>query len=140
MQNYLVWIAAGFVLVFAELVSGTFYLLVLGIGAFAGGAAAWLDAGFGIQAVVAAAVALTGVWWVHQRRTAIRGHAMPGLDHGQPVAFESWTNQAEGMARVKYRGTQWDAQLPAGESPAPGDTYYINAVDGSRLLVARKKT
>jgi membrane protein implicated in regulation of membrane protease activity len=142
MQNYIVWIAAGFALVLAELASGTFYLLVLGIAAFAGGAAAWFGAGFGAQAVIAAAVALIGVWWVHQRRKSIGGKPMPGLDLGQPVAFDSWVNQTEGMARVKYRGTLWDAHMhmPAGESPAPGDIYYINAADGSTLHVAKTKS
>ena len=36
MELWLVWIVAGFALAIAELLSGTFYLLVIGLGAFAG--------------------------------------------------------------------------------------------------------
>jgi membrane protein implicated in regulation of membrane protease activity len=43
------------------------------------------------------------------------------------------------MARVKYRGAQWDALLPAGESPAAGDVYYISAVEGSSLRVGKAR-
>lgn len=42
MQAYLIWLLAGLALVIAELITGTFYLLVLGLGAFGAGAAAWL--------------------------------------------------------------------------------------------------
>ena len=48
METYLVWLAAGFVLVIAELVTGTFFLLVLGIAAFAGSATAWFGLEFWI--------------------------------------------------------------------------------------------
>ena len=34
MENYHYWLMAGFVLVITELVTGTFYLLVIGIAAF----------------------------------------------------------------------------------------------------------
>ena len=36
MQDYLVWTAVGFALVIIELMTGTFYLLVIGVGALAG--------------------------------------------------------------------------------------------------------
>ena len=42
MELWLIWVIAGFVLVIAELLTGTFYLLVIGIGAFAGALVAWL--------------------------------------------------------------------------------------------------
>jgi membrane protein implicated in regulation of membrane protease activity len=41
------------------------------------------------------------------------------------------------MARVKYRGAGWDAQLPAGDAPAAGEVYYISAVEGSSLRVVK---
>jgi membrane protein implicated in regulation of membrane protease activity len=139
MDSYLIWLAAGFVLVIAELVSTTFYLLVLGVAAFAGAAAAWAGAGFGVQTLAAAAIALAGVAWVHQHRKTSKTPAMPSLDVGQAVHFESWVDQPAGMARVKYRGAQWDALLPAGESPAAGDVYYISAVEGSSLRVSKAR-
>ena len=41
MELWLIWVIAGFALVIAELLTGTFYLLVVGIGAFMGGLIAW---------------------------------------------------------------------------------------------------
>ena len=58
MATYLLWAIAGFVLVMAELLTGTFYLLVLGIAALAAAAIAYVGGDFWVQAMVAAAVAL----------------------------------------------------------------------------------
>ena len=46
MADYILWAAAGLALVIAELVTGTFYLLVLGIAALAGAAVAFSGLGF----------------------------------------------------------------------------------------------
>lgn len=139
MESYLIWLVAGFALVIAELATTTFYLLVLGIAAFAGAAAARFGVPFWMQTLIAAGVALAGVWWVHQHRKASKTPAMPALEAGQSVVFESWVNQAGGMARVKYRGSQWDASMPSGETPVVGDMYYISAIEGSSLRVTKTR-
>jgi membrane protein implicated in regulation of membrane protease activity len=135
----LLWLMAGFVLVIAELLTGTFYLLVLGIAGFAGALVAFLGFDIWIQAVVAAVVAVAGVMWVRARRKQ-RSPAMPSLDLGQSVSFDDWTSQDAGRARVRYRDSLWDAQIEgAAGSPAPGDPFYIIAVDGSTLRVSARK-
>jgi membrane protein implicated in regulation of membrane protease activity len=137
MQLSLVWLIAGFVLVIADLMTGTFYLLVIGLGAFAGAAMAWAGAHEVVQSATASAVALAGVWVVHQWHVRRR----PGpnvdnlLDRGQPVVLEGWANEAAGIARVRYRGTTWDARVAPGERPAPGTTLYITGQQGNELVV-----
>jgi membrane protein implicated in regulation of membrane protease activity len=137
MEPYLAWIVAGFALVIIELLTGTFYLLVIGVGAFAGAAVAWAGGGYFAQAVGACAVALVGTWLVNRWHRA-RG---PGstkdnfLDLGQPVVLESWVDAPSGTARVKYRGTTWDARVDAGTPAEPGATLVIHGQDGSTLLV-----
>lgn len=140
MDNDLMWLIAGFVLVIAELVTGTFYLLVLGVGGFAGALVAWFKLGFWLQAVAAAVVAVAGVMWVRRRPRAGRDVQMASLDVGQLASFDSWLNQSAGRARVRYRDTQWDAQIE-GEAGAPvhGDPFYIVSVEGSTLRVSRNK-
>ena len=64
MDNYLVWLIAGFILVIVELATTTFYLLVFGIAAFAGAGVAYAGGALIWQAIVAAAVAVAGVFWV----------------------------------------------------------------------------
>ena len=68
MANDLLWAGIGLALIIAELVTGTFYLLVLGIAALAGAPSAFVGLGFAIQASVAAAIAVAGVVWIRQRR------------------------------------------------------------------------
>ena len=137
MDLWMVWLIAGFVLVIAELVTGTFYLLVIGIGAFAAAVAAWTGVHSIVQAVVAGVVALAGVWAVHHWHARNRS-GKPGdnlLDRGQPVVLEGWANESAGIARVRYRGTSWDARVAPGERPVPGTTLYISGQQGNELVV-----
>ena len=137
MDLWMLWLVAGFVLVIAELLTGTFYLLVIGIGAFAGAVAAWSGVHSIVQAVVASAVAFAGVWAVHHWHARNRGDRKGDnlLDRGQPVVLEGWANESAGIARVKYRGTYWDARVAPGERPAPGTTLYISGQQGNELVV-----
>ncbi len=134
---YLVWLIAGFVLVILELVTGTFYLLVLGIAAFAGAAAAFFGGAFWVQALSAAIVAVSGVLWAYKRHLSDAVPAMKSLDAGQPVRFESWVNCPAGHARVRYRDVSWDATLE-GDAVA-GDVFYVLSIDGNTLKVARTR-
>lgn len=139
MELWLIWIVAGFALVIAELVSGTFYLLVIAVGAFTGALAAWLGGNVLMQAIAGSAVAIVGAFLVHHWHAAHRkddGQAN-FLDKGQPVVLEGWANESARIARVRYRGTSWDARLArSDEHPAPGTTLYIQAQEGNTLVVA----
>ncbi len=50
-----------------ELMTGTFYLLVLAAGCAAGGLAAWFGAGLTVQVLATAAVAIAGWVWLWRR-------------------------------------------------------------------------
>jgi len=139
MEEWLVWTVAGFALVIAELLTGTFYLLVVGIGAFAGALVAWMGMGDVAQATVAGVVAVVGSfavnrWHRNQPRTPEGSNF---LDRGQPVVLEGWANESAAIARVKYRGTTWDAKMARADlHPVPGTTLYIEGQDGNTLVVA----
>ena len=140
MQTYLIWLIAGFALVIAELVTGTFYLLVLGIAAFAGSATAWCGLGFWFEALAAVVVAIAGVLWLRQQRRAIAAQPdMPPLDLGQAVVLDAWVNREQGAARVKYRDALWDAEVEGEHDCDRGQTLYIRAVHGSTLTVSRHR-
>ena len=138
MEMWVLWVIVGLVLVIAELVTGTFYLVVLGLGAFAAAAASWAGANALVQALVGGGVAIGGAVLVHHWHEAHR-RADEGrsnfLDRGQPVVLESWANEAAGLARVKYRGASWDARVASGIKPVPGATLYIDSQDGQTLVV-----
>lgn len=142
MATYLLWAIAGFVLIIAELLSGTFYLLVLGIAALAAAGVAFASGAFWLQAMVAAGVALIGIyavrrWWTnHPKESA----ASNNLDLGQAVVVESWVNQAAGIARVKYRGSTWEAQLETNLAHPPmlADVLYIRGQENGVFQVGAK--
>jgi membrane protein implicated in regulation of membrane protease activity len=135
----LVWLIAGFILVIAELASGTFYLLVLGIAAFAGAGVAYAGGALVWQSLAAAGIAVAGVVWVHQYRKHTVSSPMQGLDVGQPAAFESWVDKSSGHARVKYRDALWDAQVAGGAAGESGEILYITSVNGNTLKVSKTR-
>ncbi len=134
------WWLLALVLVVAELLTGTFYLLVLALGCAAGGVAAF--AGLGSAGQLLAAAVTTVVGWFGVRRW--RPQRSPGesadsnrdvlLDIGERVRIEQW--QPDGRARVHYRGAAWSAELAAGEPAAAAGEYVIRRVEGNRLIVA----
>jgi len=135
----LAWLVAGAALIVAELVTGTFYLLVLGIAALVGSGIGYAGGGQLWQAVAAAVVAVAGVVWVHQYRKRTVSSPMRGLDVGQPAVFESWVNRSVGQARVKYRDALWDAQVSGDAEGQPGEILYVVSIDGNTLKVSKTR-
>lgn len=138
MNAYLIWLLAGLALIIAELLSGTFYLLFLGLAALLGGVAAYFGAGFAVQASIAALAAVSGVLWVQRSNSRRRGERMPALDIGQSVTWENWVNPDAGVGQVRYRGALWEARIETGVQPSAGEVLYIVDVIGNSLRVAKQ--
>jgi membrane protein implicated in regulation of membrane protease activity len=139
MAPELVWLIAGIVLVIVELLTGTFYLLILGVAAMLAALAAWAGAPFIVEVLVAAVAAVAGTLLIRRRRGgATDDDGLASIDVGQPVIFETWTDAAARVARVRHRGASWDAEIAGDTAPAAGATLYIIAMHGSRLVVAAK--
>jgi membrane protein implicated in regulation of membrane protease activity len=139
MQAHFLWLIVGIVLIIAEVMSGTFYLLFLGIAALVGAAIAFLGAPFWAQALAVAVVAVAGAVWVRRHRESIETKPMAALDVGQHVTFESWISQADRVARVQYRDAQWDASVEGECRGEPGEILHIVGVEGSMLRVAKTR-
>ena len=139
MDHPLAWAIAGLLLVIAELLTGTFYLLMLGVAAFGAAAAAYLGLAFSAQVIVAALVAAVGCYGVHVYRARNSARQMPSIDAGKPATFEEWIDPAARLARVRYRGAPWEAQVEGTDTLAPGGLVYVVNVDGNTLKVAAKR-
>src|SRR5258706_16275495 len=100
MDLSLVWLIAGFGLIIVELVTGTFYLLVLGIAALVGAAIGYASGALLWQAIGAAIVAVAGGVWVKQYKKNLAPQRMQGLDFRQPAAFASWVKKSAGPPAV----------------------------------------
>jgi membrane protein implicated in regulation of membrane protease activity len=139
METHFLWLIVGIVLIIAELLTGTFYLLFLGIAALVGAAVAFLGGALWLQAIVASACAAAGVVWIQRHRRSVAEQPMPSLDVGQPVSFQTWVSRSDGLARVKYRDADWEARVGGECAGDPGEILYITGVDGSTLLVSRRR-
>ena len=139
MDAYLVWLLVGLALVIVELLTGTFYLLVLGVAAFGAGAVAWFGGAFAVQAIAAAVVAMLGAYLVHAYRARNAAQQMVSIDAGQPANFEGWVDQPAGLARVRYRGASWDARLESDASLQPGALVYVLGTEGNTLKVSARR-
>lgn len=139
MNSSLLWLGTGLILIVAELVSGTFYLLVLGLACLAGAAASFVGLGVEVQTILSALVAILGALWVRRHHQSADQPKMPSLDLGQAVRWESWISEADRLARVNYRGASWDAKVAGETSSIPGEVLYITEVAGSQLTVSKVK-
>ena len=131
------WLLAG-TAVALELLTGTFYLLMLGIGLGVGAMAAHAGAGTVVQLLAAAAAGGTAVvaWYFLKKRRAddpsVRADRSVNLDVGETIHIESWN--PDGTATVKYRGANWTAIHRQGVTPRAG-SHRVAELVGSRLLV-----
>ncbi len=142
MSDWLIWMAGAGVLVVLEMFTGSFYLLMIGLGFAAGGAAALAGAQVSTQLLIAGAVGAVATYGLRRIKAARTGGTDAArnpdinLDIGQTVEVESWRQAGSAhVARVTYRGANWDVELQAGASAKPG-TFVIREVRGSRLIVA----
>ena len=132
------WLIAG-ATVAVELVTGTFYLLMIAIGLAAGAVAAHLGAGFNLQLLVVALVAsaTVGAWHFYRARQPRDMKASANrdvnLDIGETVQVDAWN--ADGTATVKYRGANWTV-LSAAVEHATGQ-HRVKEVTGNRLVVEK---
>jgi membrane protein implicated in regulation of membrane protease activity len=131
------WVAAG-VVVIAELVTGTVYLLMVALGLACGAVAAHWGLGLNQQITVAALVSSlsTASWHFYRRRHSVNTPAHQNrdvnLDIGERVQVPAWS--ADGTARIVYRGTHWSARLASSAVAMPGE-HTITAIEGNTLFL-----
>lgn len=135
----LAWAILGLSLVIIELVTGTFYLLMLAVAAFGAAGAAFIGQPFSIQAMVCAVVAAAGCYGVHVYRARNASQQMRHVDAGQPANFESWVDEGARLARVRYRGASWDAVIEGDAAPQGGAILYVLESSGNTLKVTARR-
>ncbi len=141
MEAWMWWLIAAALLVILELMTGTFYLLMVSIGLLAGAGAAALFGSTAVQFLIAAIVGFSATSALHFSRFGMR-HKIEAtrnpdvnIDIGQKLEVQEWTDSGNGrfVARSKYRGALWDIELQEGRAEA--GRFEIIQVLGSRLIV-----
>lgn len=133
------WLLTGTAVVL-ELLTGTFYLLMLAIGLAAGALSAHLGLGLTAQLVLAAVIGsvTTALLYVVRRRSpgdpSVRSLRSVNLDVGEIVTVDAW--QSDGTASVRYRGAQWQVITRSGQPEGSG-SYRVAELVGNKLLVEK---
>ena len=134
------WLLAG-VAVAVELVTGTFYLLMIAVGFVAGAIAAHLGLALVGQIVVAAVAGggAVAAWHWHRSKSPAplpaNANRDVNLDIGEPVQVAQWN--PDGTATVKFRGANWTAvAADPGEIAGPG-SFRIKEMLGNRLVIEK---
>ena len=136
-ESTLWWLLAGGI-VAAELLTGTFYLLMLALGVAAAAIAAHLGMSTTLQIVTAAVVGGGSVigWHAVRRKRpgdpSARADRSVNLDVGETILIDHWN--PDGTSSVKYRGATWTAIHRTGVQPATG-MHRVAELVGNRLLV-----
>jgi membrane protein implicated in regulation of membrane protease activity len=135
------WFVLAFVLLVAELLTGTFYLLMIAIALAGAGVASLFGASLSVQLLIAAALGFGGAILLRRLRFGRLENAqadpLQNMDVGQTVRVDGWTGGR--TARASYRGAQWDVELAPGEEPQPGE-FVIQSIQANRLVVARRRS
>jgi membrane protein implicated in regulation of membrane protease activity len=137
MAAYWMWWIVAAALIAAELLIGTFYLLGVGVAVAIGGVAAWIGWSAPSQWFTAGVLGVAAVFALaYWRRTRGEPPVQAALDIGQMVRVQTWG--PDRTARVSYRGSIWDAELAAPDTPQ-SDTMYIAAMRGSVLILSDRR-
>ena len=134
------WIFAG-AAVAVELMTGTFYLLMLAVGLAAGALAAYLGMGIAVQLLAAAAIGGGAVlaWHWHRARSPAPVRASANrdvnIDIGEAVQVDRWND--DGTATVRFRGASWTAIRTDTSQAAGAGSYRIREMIGNRLVVEK---
>lgn len=138
-QSTIWWLLAG-TAIGIELVTGTFYLLMIAVGLAAAAIAAHAGTPLTVQIVVAAVVGagLVVAWRRYKMRlpSSTPANANPdvNLDIGSTVQVDAWN--PDGTASVKYRGAHWDVSS-AGKAPFSAGAHQVVEVVGNRLILRK---
>ncbi|WP_353135779.1 NfeD family protein [Limnohabitans sp.] len=136
MDNPTLWLIVAGGLVIAELMTGTFYLLMLSLGAAAAALTAYAGGTLTWQIVTAAFVGGAAVVVWHLKKP-ISNDALDSnvhLDIGETVTVDAW--DAQGHTQVKYRGAQWAAVCTPNAALEPG-LHRISEMQGNRLVLEK---
>lgn len=133
MGNFSVWLVLAGVLLIAEITTGTFYLLMVSLGAAVGALMAYLGYGLEIQIGAAAVFAVAGSLLLRnhsvKRSKTDKQHDL--LDIGNKLEISSWNTG--GRTNVQYRGATWAAES-TDSTPVTG-LHQIVDVQGNVLKV-----
>jgi membrane protein implicated in regulation of membrane protease activity len=133
-MGLMIWAGVAMAAGVLEMLTGTFYLLVVAVAALAAAGVASFG-GLAIQLAVFSLVCFVGFYWLRKR------HAPTPEEPSQEIGALAQVSSIspEGVMRVKHRGSEWDADFVGeGASPEVGQLLVIRGISGIRLQCAHR--
>jgi len=131
------WIITGIVLIIGEMVSMSFFLLFIALGAFAAALAASFGQSHVVQGLTCAGVSVIGVLAL---RKPIQHRLLKSMNVATDVGTEITVDQAiapHQQARISYQGTSWLATNLGATAFRVGERVIIVGIDGNTLLLRK---
>jgi membrane protein implicated in regulation of membrane protease activity len=135
MENYAYWFLIALVMLALEMMTGTFYILVIGIALAIGGLVALCGLNLTAQISISAIVGIIGTVILHSKK-GLAFDTLQNPNVGEQVKVLVW--REGGKARVSYRGSEWDAEIASTDVPQD-QTLYIQEMRGSTLVLSHHK-
>lgn len=136
-----IWFAIAAVAVILELLTGTFVLLLVGLGAVAAGLAAWFELDIIIQLAVLAIIPVVGIFILKRmgkfhlhNPLASESDVNLNLDIGKSVFVEAWEHERR-QTQVNFRGAQWQAKPADNYTALRSGKHRIVAIRGIVLII-----
>jgi membrane protein implicated in regulation of membrane protease activity len=131
------WLIGGIALIAAEIVSGDFFLLMVGIGALFGAGAEWLSGNTLVAAGVFALVSIGLVTfarpWLKRRMHGELVHTNVDALIGKKAIALSTVNENGGQVRLD--GDVWTARAIDDHAIKPGSSVTIVEISGATAVV-----
>lgn len=138
MSDTSLWLILAGALLIAELTTGTFYILLVSLGAALGALVAYAGQPLEIQIGSAAVFAVLSCLMLQRARKGSNNPEQDrlrnNLDIGNSVHVGQWSST--GQAQVQYRGASW-AAICLDEEPTPGEHVIVD-LQGSTLKLKLK--
>lgn len=134
-----IWFGLAVLALIGEVLSGTFYLLVIAAAFGLAGLGAWFGLTWALQMAIVGVAAMLGVLVL--RRSGVlrkvgstddRRDVNVNLDIGQIIQIDAW--REDGTSRARHRGAEWEVKLVPNAAQTPG-LHRIVEVRGSQFLV-----
>ncbi len=142
MNAEIIWGAAGLLLILADVVFGTFFVMFLGAGALITAALLWMGIPITntMQWLIFAAISGLGVLLLRKKLMQWFGPSTEDRfqEHkSQPVLVTETVSPGK-SGKVKYRGTEWQAATEENEELQAGEQAIITHLDGIVVYIGKK--
>lgn len=129
------WLILAALMIACEIFTTTFYLLAIAVGFLIAAVAASLNFSIEAQIGLSGLFALLAVFGVRKWKIKHPRIETPvdADDIGQRVEIDLWLDEQH--ARVKYRGSYWDAVVTLNAQPAEPAHWVISARHGATLEI-----